>query len=556
MKFFNVLLLMACSIYFLQGVYSQQPYLPKFKQADPIWQHALVNPLFQKHPNGRIVRNPYTCVSTQLTTELIVDSFMISVIPTSGELVFLDALIVQKININSGEILWKDIIYDATIDSIGWVSVPYIINKRTDGKIEFLGTRKILNDNIQIFNYSYRAVYDFETGERTLYYDKSDRAEYPDKFGSLNGRYFKLKEDSLYLKAYNYSEGSEQPKRGISFCLVNGNQDSVQFLKTILIDPQMPVHVFTFRFLKLDILNDSIFALLYNLEAPQGSDYAGKNILYLFNIKDINNIHLVKSIDLSEYAIYDRRPGGIPHKAMHFNVYDGKLYIMGQYYDIAERKQFNYFLKLDDSGGVMDYINKVETNDNTFYLHYIPITITDSLKLFWAFKSKMTDKVQSYDIVKMNDNQEMEYVASFFPEGDKGEYFDIHKTYVIDNKLIFYGVYALGNTIDENGEGRYTYYFLAFDMDELIKGSTTVTTSEPIDIGHEVVIYPNPTRDKFYITGVEDIINIDIFDNQGRVYPLNTSSYEMIDIESYPSGVYFIKIKTKDSYKTLRVVKQ
>jgi hypothetical protein len=76
------------------GLYAQQPYLPKFKQADPLWQHVLVNPLFQKHPDGRLPYNPYTCVSTQLTAELIVDSFLISVVPTLSELVFLDALIV------------------------------------------------------------------------------------------------------------------------------------------------------------------------------------------------------------------------------------------------------------------------------------------------------------------------------------------------------------------------------------------------------------------------------------------------------------------------------
>nr|MBP6540469.1 hypothetical protein [Saprospiraceae bacterium] len=73
-------------LYLVQTLSAQQPYLPKFKQAVPVWQHVLSNHLFQKHPNGSLAQNSYTCVSTQLTTQLVVDSFLISVVPTLSEL--------------------------------------------------------------------------------------------------------------------------------------------------------------------------------------------------------------------------------------------------------------------------------------------------------------------------------------------------------------------------------------------------------------------------------------------------------------------------------------
>jgi len=533
---------------------AQQPYLPKFKQADPVWQHVLVNPLFQKHPDGRIAWNPYTCVITQVTTELVVDSFLISVIPTLSELVFDDGLIVQKININTGEVLWKDILYDATIDSIGWVSYPKIIYRRKDGNIEFCGNRKITDDNIQIFDRSYRAVYDFETGQRILYYDMSNQATYPDKIGSLNGIYYQLVEDSLYLKSFVYYEGGDEPKRGLSFCLVNAAHDSIQFIKTILMDPQMPVHRYTFSKGVEMVINDSIYALLLKLEAPQGSNYDGKNILYLFNYKDINNIHLVKSIDITEYVTYDYRLGSGP--GYFINVFDGKLYIMGEYYDWTERKQFNYFVKLDDTGKVLDYEDKIKTNDGTFYLYYKPIYISDTLKLFWAYKSKNTNKDVSYDIVKMNDKKEMEYVASMFPTGDDRQYFDPHNAFLIKNRLIISGLYRFSDILDQNGASKWTSYLLAFDLDDLIKGSTTVSTSDPIDIGNHVVVYPNPTLDKLYIKGVDDIRNIEIYDDQGRILPINSSTNDMIDLEHYPTGVYFVKITTNDSQKILKVIKK
>lgn len=556
MRFFKInILAIAYIIHLVQTLSAQQPYLPKFNQADPLWQHVLVNPLFQKHPKGSLALNPHTCISTQLTTELLVDSFLFSVVPSRSELIFLDGLIVQKININTGEVLWLDILYDQKIDSIGYVSLPYDIYMRKDGNIEFCGNRKVIDDNIQIFDQSYRAVYDFETGQKTLYYDKSNKAKYPDLVGSLNGRYKKLNEDSLFLCTYNHLVGGEKPERGLSFCLVNAAHDSIRFLKTIIMDPQMPVHRYTFRAIKAVEVNDSIYVVLLNLEAPQGSSFAGKNILYLFNYKDINNIHLVKSIDITEYAIYDWRFGN--GSGIFMNEFDGKLYIMGQYYELTESKQFNYIVTLDDTGKVLEYKDKIETNDGTFYLHYKPIHISDTLQLFWAYKSKNTDKEISYDIVKMNDKKEMEYLASFFPIGNNEEYFSPHNALWVGNRLIISGVYALGVTVDENGEPRHTYYLLAFDLDDLKKGSTTVSTSEPIGIGEQVVIYPNPTLDKLYIKGVDDIQNIYIYDSQGKIVPTNSSSsYDMIDLEIYPQGVYFIKIKTTESTKTLRVIKK
>lgn len=319
----------------------------------------------------------------------------------------------------------------------------------------------------------------------------------------------------------------------------------------------MPVHRFIFRGIKADVINDSIYAVLWNLEAPQGSSFPSKNMLYLFNYKDIHNIHLVKNLDITYYAIYDPRLGnGSSTGNLDMQIHNGNILITDTYYVFAERKQFNYLLMLDDQGNVLDYMDKIITSDNSFYFQYIPIHITDTLKLFWAYTSKYSDTDPSFDIVKMNDKKEMEYVASFFPEGEQGEYFDPTKTLFIDNKLIFYGVYALGVSADENGEPRYTHYILAFDLDELKKGSQSVNTSEPIEVGREVVVYPNPTRDKFQIKGVNDIINVHIFDHQERRYPVPSDNYEEIDIESYPAGVYFIKIETKDSYKTLKVVKQ
>ncbi|MCZ2100698.1 MAG: hypothetical protein LC107_04070, partial [Chitinophagales bacterium] len=477
MRVLKLLLLIACSLIITERLNAQHPFIPKFKQADPIWQHALANPLYVNLPNGFFKENAYTCVAPKLTADLLVDNFLISVVPTNNDFFIPEGLIVQKINIRTGEVIWKDIIYDATIDSIGMVSCPKIIYRRSDGNIEFCGNRKIIKDNIQIYDYSYRAVYDFETGHRTLYYDKSNNATYPDKNGSNNGIYWRLEEDALYLKSYLYFEGGEDPKRGFSFCLVNDSQDSIQYIKTILMDPQMPVHRFTFRGYKEAIVNDSILAILLNLQAPPDSNYYGKNILYLFNYKDISNIHLIREIDITDYAIYDGRPGGVPAGALYLRVFNGDIFVNDVYYDFEERKQFNYLLKLDDHGNVLDYTDIIKTNDDSYYAQYNPFYITDTLKLFWAYKSKFSNKFISFDLVKMNDNKEMEYIASLFPVGNQSDYFNIFKTFLLDNQLILYGNYSLGIPHNENEVDANTSFIMSFDMDELKKGSTIVKTS-------------------------------------------------------------------------------
>ncbi len=555
MKLSKILLLSTTCLLLLNLTLSaQQPYLPKFKQGDPLWQHVLVNPLFQNHPDKKFNLNPYTSINTQLKTELVIDSFLISVVPTLSDLVFLDGLIVQKININTGEIAWEDIIYDATIDSIGWVSYPKIIYKRSDGNIEFCGSRKIINDNIQIFDYSYRAVYDFETGQRTLYYDKSNKATYPDKIGSTNGTYYRLIEDSLYLKSYLYLTGGENPERGLSFCLVNAAHDSIRYLKTIIMDPQVPVHRFIFKKIEAVEVNDSIYAVLQSLEAPPGLSYPGKNMLYLFNIKDINNIHLVNSIDITEYAIFDYR-FSIVTTGIFFKEFDGKLFIIDTYYDVIERKQFNFFVLMDDTGKVLDHEDKIKTTDGTFYLEYIPIYLSDTLKLFWANKSKNTDREQSFDLVKMNENNEMEYIASFFAIGDNEEYFYPFHTLWIDNKLIITGIHSLGLSADENNQARYTNLILAYDLEDLKKGSTTVSTSDHITTGLQQVVYPNPTTGLVTIDHLDTPTRVDIYDIKGNLVQSHDNVTSEINISNLRSGLYILKIKNNQINERHKIIK-
>jgi uncharacterized Ntn-hydrolase superfamily protein len=79
----------------------------------------------------------------------------------------------------------------------------------------------------------------------------------------------------------------------------------------------------------------------------------------------------------------------------------------------------------------------------------------------------------------------------------------------------------------------------------------------------KISIYPNPATDNITLSmdGSIALTTIQIFDVQGKlVYANNelesTSLQETIQLTSFPSGVYFMKISSKQGDTTLRFVKQ
>lgn len=70
--------------------------------------------------------------------------------------------------------------------------------------------------------------------------------------------------------------------------------------------------------------------------------------------------------------------------------------------------------------------------------------------------------------------------------------------------------------------------------------------------------YPNPTRQDFYLEGVDDMTNVRWFDIQGRMfqpyYQPDQDGYRY-DTSSLPAGVYMLEIRKGTALRTLRVVK-
>lgn len=74
----------------------------------------------------------------------------------------------------------------------------------------------------------------------------------------------------------------------------------------------------------------------------------------------------------------------------------------------------------------------------------------------------------------------------------------------------------------------------------------------------EVKAYPNPVKDILNIYSEQEISGIEIFNLLGQriAEKKANSNTASIDLSVFPQGNYFLKIKSVNSQKTLKVVKQ
>jgi len=73
---------------------------------------------------------------------------------------------------------------------------------------------------------------------------------------------------------------------------------------------------------------------------------------------------------------------------------------------------------------------------------------------------------------------------------------------------------------------------------------------------HEISIYPNPVKDYLTINSINnsDVFKTKIYDLMGSL--IEVSNKKIIDIENYPSGIYILKIISKNKIQDFKVIKE
>lgn len=102
-----------------------------------------------------------------------------------------------------------------------------------------------------------------------------------------------------------------------------------------------------------------------------------------------------------------------------------------------------------------------------------------------------------------------------------------------------------------------------FDYNHPIETNEARTTfailkTQEFTTDNSVVVYPNPAKDKIAIQAASAIMNIVLFDVQGRVLQVTPASkmFETFDLSSQAIGLYFLKIKTAGGVKVVQIIKE
>lgn len=116
------------------------------------------------------------------------------------------------------------------------------------------------------------------------------------------------------------------------------------------------------------------------------------------------------------------------------------------------------------------------------------------------------------------------------------------------------GEYYTENGFNENQAGTYTQIFTAENgCDSIVTLHLYVNVSieEAQDV--EISIYPNPTKDKLYLTQTIEEINII---NQQGITVLQTKNTNSINLTNLPAGVYYIRMVNKGNILIQKVIKK
>lgn len=91
---------------------------------------------------------------------------------------------------------------------------------------------------------------------------------------------------------------------------------------------------------------------------------------------------------------------------------------------------------------------------------------------------------------------------------------------------------------------------------ELFKYIDPILNIGEVDLENAVSIFPNPTSTTFSISINEEIIDINIYNIQGKKIKSFTGNYESYNIEELNSGIYFIEIQTLKGNTTEKLIKE
>jgi len=144
-------------------------------------------------------------------------------------------------------------------------------------------------------------------------------------------------------------------------------------------------------------------------------------------------------------------------------------------------------------------------------------------------------------------------VHYFYSGGTSGV--DVEHYKIIDGGHTWPGsMFNIGVTNNDfNASKKIWQFFLQYDINGRIQ-SNSVADVNAVDIS----IYPNPTTDKIAIQGFSQKLtasNCSLFSTEGKQFNLEVLENNTLDTSNLESGVYFVRIATREGVATVQFLK-
>ena len=142
------------------------------------------------------------------------------------------------------------------------------------------------------------------------------------------------------------------------------------------------------------------------------------------------------------------------------------------------------------------------------------------------------------------------------------QYLDIYKEDKLTQSFLIQDIQRLsflGNSMLIKEKGNITdEIFVTAKIEKIIFGQRGITTNiKPEKNDDNIVIYPNPVNDFLAIESPFEILEVQIFDLNGKnIFNINPPDKKVIvPFESYPKGLYIVKVVTQQITYTNKIIK-
>jgi hypothetical protein len=115
------------------------------------------------------------------------------------------------------------------------------------------------------------------------------------------------------------------------------------------------------------------------------------------------------------------------------------------------------------------------------------------------------------------------------------------------------GALSVGDSVLKNAAIYFDYNFPVITNDAETTFQTLSRSENHQD--DTIRIYPNPTSELAYISASGDVESLEVFDSSGRIVMTKVGNVKVINISSFSTGTYIVRIKTGNGSAVMKLIK-